>query len=215
MRKLLAALLVCLAVLAGPPAHAARQLRARQKPAVEGPLTLAGEQCDEQTLKSDGKPVIDVEFCIFFYRFNSLFELDLWNDYGVVWAQATFDALPGLCTSEVGFYIEVSPETQIYGRTPPDAVRARKAAPVAVELVATANATAVEEGLVSQEFRLLPGRMSPAGLDEQTRVGVSWKGRSAAKLAFATGAEIGWPAFESPEMRLGADTIRLTSGPGC
>ncbi|MFN2588265.1 MAG: hypothetical protein ABR613_09135 [Actinomycetota bacterium] len=215
MRKVLAALLVCLAVLGGSPAHAARQLNARQHPTVSGPLTLAGEECDEQTLKAGGKPVIDVAFCIFFYQFNPLFELDLGNDYGVAWAQATFDALPGLCTSQVAFYIEVSSGTRIYERTPPEAVRTKKPGPAAVELVATANASSIRDGLVAQEFRLLPGRMAPSAVEEDTRVGVSWKGRSRAKLAFATGAEIGWPALESPEMRLGADTIRLTSGAGC
>lgn len=207
---------MCLAVLAGSPAHAAKQLSAREHPTTEGPLSLAGEQCDEQKLKSDGKAVVAVEFCIFFYSFNPLLEIDLWNDYGVVWAQATFDALPGLCTSEVGFYIEVSPGTEIYGRTPPGPMRAkRKTLPVTVEVPATANARAVQDGLVSQEFRLLPGKMKPTGAAEEARVGVSWKGRSPDKLAFATGAEIGWPALETPEMRLQAETIRLTSGPGC
>ncbi|HEV2757711.1 MAG TPA: hypothetical protein VG318_18270 [Actinomycetota bacterium] len=214
MRKVLAALLVCLAVLAGSPAHAARQLSAREQPDTQGPLTLSAEQCDEQKLKADGKAVIAVEFCIFFYTFNPLLEIDLWYDYGVAWAQATFDALPGLCTSEVGFYIEVSPGTQIYARTPPEPVSAKKPLPVAVELAATANASAVEEGLVSQEFRLLPGKMRPVP-EEEARVGVSWKGRSPAKLAFATGADIAWPTLETPEMSLRADTIRLTSGPGC
>ncbi len=216
MRKVLAVLVACLAVLGGPVAHAADQLRANEPPTVEGEFYEEPEQqCDEQTLKSDGKPVIKVAFCIFFFQFNSLFEIDLSNDYGVVWAQATFDALPGLCTSEVSFYVEVSPGTEIYGRTPQDPVKARKAGPVAVELPATANGTAIQPGLVTQEFQLLPGKMSPTGLDEESRAGVSWKGRSAGKLAFATGAEIGWPALESPEMRLGADTIRLTSGKGC
>lgn len=215
MRKVLAALLVCLAVLAGPPAHAAKQLDANDPPALQGPLEAAGEQCDEQTLKSNGKPVIDVEFCIFFFQFNSLFELDLSNDYGVAWAQATFDALPGLCTSEVSFYIEVSPGTQIYGRLPQEPVKARKPASIAVELAAPANGNAIQPGLVSQEFRLLPGKMTPTATEEEARVGVSWNGRASGKLAFATGAEIGWPTLESPEMSIGAESIKLTSGKGC
>ncbi|MDQ4024981.1 MAG: hypothetical protein M3217_05760, partial [Actinomycetota bacterium] len=64
-------------------------------------------------------------------------------------------------------------------------------------------------------FRLLPGRMAPTGAAEVGRVGVAWKGLSPGKLAFATGAEIGWSAVDSPEMRLRAETIRLTSGEGC
>ena len=206
---------MCLAILAGPPAHAARQLSAQDEPAISGPLSLAAEECDEQTLKADGRPVIKVEFCIFFYQFNSLFELDLSYDYGVAWAQATYDALPGLCTSEVSFYVEVSPGTEIYGRTPEEPAQTRKASPVIVQLDAWANTTAIQGGLVTQEFNLLPGKMAPTGETGESRVGVSWKGRSAGKLAFATGAEIGWPALESPEMRLGAETIRLTSGKGC
>lgn len=215
VRRALAALLVCLAVVAGAPAHAARQLDARDEPLVEGPLTLAGQECDEQTLKSDGKPVIKVAFCIFFYQFNSLFEIDLFNDYGVVWAQATFDSLPGLCTSELSFYVEVSPGTQVFQRTPADPHTAKKPGRMAAEVIATANANSVQPGSVSQEYLMLPGKMTPRGLEEGTTVGVSWKGRTPSKVAFATGAEIGWPSLESPEMELNADTIRLTSGKGC
>jgi hypothetical protein len=207
--------LVCLAVLAGAPAHAARQLDARDEPATQGPLELAGQECDDQTLKSDGKPVVKVSFCIFFYQFNSLFELDLSNDYGVAWAQATFDAMPGLCTSKLSFYVEVSPGTQIFGRTPTGPARAKKAGRISAEIPVSANANALQGGSVSQEFLMLPGKMAPTDLEEASRVGVSWTGRSPNKVAFVTGAEIGWPALETPEMRLGADTITLTSGKGC
>ena len=215
MRKVLAALLVCLAVLAGPHAHAAKQMKASDYPATEGPLQLAAEQCDEQKLKAGGKAVVAVEFCIFFYSFNPLFEIDIWSDYGVVWAQATFDALPGLCASEVGFYIEVSPGTQIFERAPSAPMTAKKTQPVMVQVPALAGGNAVQPGVVAQEFRLLPGKMTPTGTAEEAQVGVAWKGRSPDKLAFATGAEIAWPTLESPEMRLRAETIRLTSGSGC
>lgn len=215
MRKVLAALLVCLSVLAGPPAHAAKQLKANEYPTTEGPLQLAAEECDEQKLKANGKAVVAVEFCIFFYSFNPLLEIDIYNDYGVAWAQATFDALPGMCASEVGFYIEVSSGTQIYERAPAAPMSAKKATPVTVEVPALAGGNAVQPGLISQEFRLLPGRMSPTGTTDEAQVGVAWKGRSPEKLAFATGAEIAWPTLESPEMQLRAETIRLTSGPGC
>jgi hypothetical protein len=215
VRKVLAALLVCLAVLAGPHAHAARQLKATEHPTTEGPLQLAGEQCDEQKLKSDGKAVVAVEFCIFFYSFNPLFEIDIYSDYGVAWAQATFDALPGMCATEVGFYIEVSSGTQIFERAPAAPMAAKRTRPVTVEVPVLAGGNAVQPGLVSQEFRLLPGKMSPVGTTEEAQVGVAWKGRSPHKLAFATGAEIAWPTLETPEMRLQAETIRLTSGRGC
>lgn len=205
---------MCLAVLAGPHALAARQMNARDEPTVEGQLTLAGDQCNDQTLKADGKPVIKVSFCIFFYQFDSLFEIDAFHDYGVAWAQATFDALPGYCASELSFYIELSEGTDVLQQTPAEPFSAKRPASVHATILATADSHAVEAASVSQGFRLLPGKMAPYDGDE-TRVGVSWKGRSRAKLAFATGAEITWPSLESPEMNLGADTIKLTSGKGC
>ncbi len=216
MRKLLAVVFVCLAILGGSPAHAARQLRADDEPTVEPPLYQADKQCDDQTLRSGGKPVIKVAFCVFFYTFDSISELDLNNEYGVVWAQATFDALPGFCTSELSFYVDVSPGTRIHQRTPSEPATARRPTPTLVEINATAGGNAIDEGLISQRFQLLPGKMKPIGSGDDGRVGVSWKGRTREKVAFATGAEISWPMLASPPtMRLGADTIRLTSGPGC
>lgn len=208
---------MCLAVLGAAPAHAAGQLNADDEPTVEGPFFLpADQQCDDQTLKSDGKPVVKVAFCIFFFEFDPLWELDLNNDYGVVWAQATFDALPGYCTSQLSFYIEMPDGTQLYGRTPQEGVRATKRTPVTVEVLANAGTNAIQGGRVSQDFQLLPGKMTPTGSPDEPKVGVAWKGRSPAKLAFATGAEISWPWLSGPpQIRLGADTIRLTSGKGC
>lgn len=210
-------MLVCLAVLAGSPAHAARQLRADDPPAAEGPLYDPIEQCNRQTLESDaGEPVVKVHFCIFFYSFDTLSELDVNNEYGVVWAQATFDALPGYCTSELSFYVEVSPGTTIHGRTPPKPKAPKRPTTTNVEVAATAGGTALQEGLVSQRLKLLPGKMTPLAEGTESRVGLSWKGRSPDKLAFATGAEIGWPMLEAPpQMKLGTDTIRLVSGKGC
>jgi hypothetical protein len=209
--------LACLAVLGGPAAHAADQLRADDPPKVEGNFyTNPDQQCDQQTLKSDGKPVIKVAFCIFFFGFDPLWELDLYNDYGVVWAQATFDALPGYCTSELSFYVQMPDGTLVYERTPREPASARKRTPLTVDVHATAGGAAIVPGRISQEFQLLPGKMTPTGTEDEPKVGVAWKGRSPAKLAFATGAEISWPWLSAPpSIRLGADTIRLTSGKGC
>ncbi len=207
--------MTCLAVLAGPHALAAGQMSSRDEPVVEGALTLAGDQCSDQTLKAGGKPVIKVSFCIFLYHFDSLFEADAFHEYGVAWAQATFDALPGYCATAVSFYIELSPGTDVIQRTPAEPLSAKRPASVHATILATADSYAVEAGSVSQGCRLLPGRMAPYAGDEM-RVGVSWKGRTPSKLGFATGAEIAWPSLESsPEINLGADTIKLTSGKGC
>ncbi|MDQ4124994.1 MAG: hypothetical protein M3134_05270 [Actinomycetota bacterium] len=219
MRKVLAVLLVCLATLGGPAAHAAQQLSADDPPTVEGNFYGDPDQsCDQQTLRSNGKPVIKVAFCIFFFAYDPLFEVDLDEDYGVAWAQATFDALPGYCTSELSFYIEFPGDEgyTIHGRTPAEPVTTRTATATVVELLATAGGQAVGGGRVSQELQLLRGKMTPTGNEDEPRVGVAWKGRSPAKLAFATGAEVSWPWLSPPpEIRLGADTIRLTSGKGC
>jgi hypothetical protein len=218
VRKFLAVVLVCLAVLGAPAAHAARQLRADDEPVAEGPLYAneSNRQCDDQTLKSDGKPVIKVAFCIFFYNFDQLWELDLNQDYGVVWAQATFDAVPGYCATELSFYIEMPDGTVLYERAPREAVTAKKPAPLTVDVNAVAGGTAIQPGRLSQDLQLLPGKMTPTGATEEPKVGVAWKGRSSEKLAFATGAEISWPWLSGPPaIRLGADTIRLTSGKGC
>jgi hypothetical protein len=210
---------VCLATLGGPAAHAAQQLSADDPPNVEGDFYAEPDQrCDKQTLKSGGKPVIEVAFCIFFFSFDPLFEIDLDEDYGVAWAQATFDALPGYCTKELSFYIEIPDGEgyEIYSRAPTEPVTTRATTPALVELFATAGNYAIEPGRVSQELQLLPGKMTPAGKPGEPRVGIAWKGRSPAKLAFATGAEVSWPWLsEPPAIRLGTDTIRLTSGKGC
>ena len=208
---------MCLATLGGPVAHAAaQQLSADDPPVVQGNFYDPEQQCDDQTLKSDVKPVIKVAFCIFFFAFDPLYEIDLEDDYGVVWAQATFDALPGYCTSELSFYVEVPEGTPIYERTPRESTTARKRTPLTVDVNAVAGGNSIVAGRVSQDLQLLPGKMTPTGSGDENRVGVAWKGRSAAKLAFATGAEVSWPWLEAPpSIRLGADTIRLTSGKGC
>ena len=216
VRKVLASVLVSLAVLAGPSAHAANQLDVRNEPQTQGPLTRTGRECDSQTLKSGGAPVIKVAFCVFFYTYDSI-EIDLENDYGVVWAQASFDALKGFCTTDISFYVEMSEGTQTYEQTPAEPLSTTKARSIDAEVLATAgNHAVLETGLVTQRFRLYPGKMSPVPTsDDQRRVGLSWSGRTPAKLAFATRAEVGWPSLSSPSMRVGADTIRLTSGQGC
>lgn len=212
-------MLVCLATLGGSPAHAARQLSADDPPTVEGNFYGDPDQrCDKQTLRSGGKAVIKVDFCIYFFAFDPLFEIDLDEDYGVAWAQATFDALPGYCTSELSFYIEIpdEPGYAIHARTPTEPVTTKSTTPAVVELLATAAGQALGGGRVSQDLQLLPGKITPTGDDDEPRVGIAWKGRSPAKLAFATGAEVSWPWLSPPpEIRLGADTIRLTSGKGC
>lgn len=211
-------MLVCLATLGGPAAHAAQQLSADDPPTAEGNFYEPDQQCDDQTLKSNGKPVIKVAFCIYFFGFDPLWELDLNNDYGVAWAQATFDALPGYCTSELSFYIEI-PEGggyQMHARVPGETITTRSTTSTLVHLGATAAENAIQPGSVSQALELLPGKLTPTGKAGEPRVGVSWKGRTGAKLAFATGAEVSWNWLSAPpEIRLGADTIKLTSGKGC
>jgi hypothetical protein len=217
VRKFVAVVFACLAVLGGPAAQAAGQMRADDPPTVEGYFySDPSQQCDDQTLKSDGKPVIKVAFCIFFFGFDPVWELDFSSDYGVVWAQATFDALPGYCTSQLSFYVEMPDGTLLYERAPREPMRVRKRTPLTVDVNATAGGTAIVPGRISQDVQLLPGRMTPTGNEAEPKVGVAWKGRSPAKLAFATGAEVSWPWLSSPpSIRLGADTIRLTSGKGC
>jgi hypothetical protein len=217
VRKVLAVVLACLATLGVPAAHAAGQLRADDPPTAQGNFYPDPDrQCDEQTLKSDGKPVIKVAFCIFFFSWDPLYELDLDNDYGVVWAQATFDALPGYCTSELSFYVEMPDGTLLYDRAPRDPVTTKKRTPATVVVQATAGGSALVPGQVSQDLQLLPGKTRPTGSEDEPKVGVAWKGRTPAKLAFATGAEVAWPWLSSPpSIRLGADTIRLTTGKGC
>lgn len=218
MRKFLAVSLACLALLGGSAAHAAGQLRADKEPSAEGPLYTNNEdrQCDEQTLKSDGKAVIKVAFCIFFFNYDTLFELDLDNDYGVVWAQATFDALPGYCTSALSFYIEMSDGTVLYERAPQESQTVKRKTAATVDVVATAGGNGLQAARVFQELQLLPGKVTPTGSQEEPKVGVAWRGRTPEKLAFATGAEISWSWLDGPpQIRLGADTIRLSSGKGC
>lgn len=210
--------MVCLATLGGPAAHAAaQQLSDDDPPAVEGQFyPEPDQQCDEQTLRSDGKPVIKVAFCIFFFSFDPLYEIDLEEDYGVVWAQATFDALPGYCTSELSFYVEVPEGTPVYERAPREVVTSKRKAPLTVDVNALADGNAIVSGRISQDLQLLPGKMTPTGSGDENRVGVAWQGRTSAKLAFATGAEVSWPWLSPPpSIRLGADTIKLTSGKGC
>jgi hypothetical protein len=215
VRRTVAVLLACLAIVAAAPAHAGRQLRADDEPTTEGPFYDPVTQCDDQTLKSDGKPVIKVAFCIFFYSFDTLSELDVSDEYGVVWAQATFDAFAGYCTTELSFYVEVSPGTSVYDRIPPKRIKTKRPVGGLFILEADAGGHAITPGTVSQSLQLLPGNLTPLPEDE-SRVGLAWKGRSPSKLAFVTGAEIGWEMLATPpQMRLGADTIKLTSGRGC
>ena len=189
--------LIASAFIVGTPAHA-DQTRASKNPEVSGPLTITDSACGEKRLTHDGKPLAQVESCVFLYEFDELMETDVLQTYGVVWVQTTVDPLNGWCVTSADSELKLPSSVERHGRTPTKTMSTSKRKRVNVGLDATAAGNAVEYGYIGQSFDLYPKSLRAELANEGRTMRTSWKGSESSTLFSALGAEISWPALSAP-----------------
>lgn len=210
-RTLVVVALTALLLANATPAWA-RQLDARDEPEVSAQLTREVRRCHREALKNQGQVVVRFDGCIYFYSFDPLSEIDLVNDYGVVWLQVNVDAAPGWCTTNVDASIELPGNVSRYGQVPSESASTRTPVSATVELPAEAGGNSLTSGYVRQRLTMYPSETADASDDEV--VGLSWNGETTDKLAFVLGVEIGWSMLDPIEgFSAGLRGIRLS--PGC
>jgi hypothetical protein len=189
--------LVASFVIAGAPAHAG-QTKASKNPKVTGPLALTDSACGDKRIMHEGKPLAQVESCVFLYEFDTLMETDVTQTYGVAWVQTTVDPLNGWCVTSADSELLLPSSVERHGRTPTKAMSTSKRKRVNVGLDVTAGANALEYAYIGQGFDLYPKSLSASLANGGRTVRTSWKGSESSTLFSALGAEISWPVLSSP-----------------
>lgn len=183
-------ILVLAVLLPVAPAGAAKQLKAGKAPKVAGPLEQVGRACDSQTVRAGGRVLARVEACVFFFAFDSFSELNVLRDYGVAWAQLTFDAGRGFCANQIGVVLEFPEGTEVHQSAPERAIVGRRAQRAQVRLEGIAGTFSLEESSVSQRLTAIPSSLRSTA--EPSRVSIEWIGHTGAKIAIVGGAEVSW-----------------------
>jgi hypothetical protein len=205
-------LLVLLFSLALIEPAMARQLDAADDPLVSGPLTGGEPSCTETTKYNGKEPdqevVAVVELCARLYLWDIGSVVDETRDHGILWLQSDVDPRNGWCAGRVTTRALIGPTGDVAQIAPTKAIKTSERKKVTVELISDAEGAAAEEASVIQSFWLRKNTLRPriAEIEGGTRVKLTWRGSSGAKLAFALGIEVSWDATEeSPSMepRLG------------
>ncbi len=202
--RLLTPVLV-LALLA-PPAAAGEQLDARTEPQTEGPLSGGDASCRRQVETKDGSTVAVVRLCSRLYALAPESETDEANDYGVLWLQSNVDAAKGWCAVEVNTSAAIGEGGAVYDTAPGARRRTNKRKRIEVTLTVDAQGEATETAAASQSLVMFPRLMKPIlePTNQGTDFTLKWVGSVGRKLAFASGAELSWPAG------IGSPTIEPT-----
>jgi hypothetical protein len=173
-------------------------LNADDQPVVEGPISQQDMKCDRKQ-QLDGKDVAAVaRRCLRFYRFDKGAETDPERDYGVLWLQSTVDGRNGWCAKEVASKVVLAPGLGLHNHKPDAARKIPRRTEVETDLSADANGNG-QPARVSQRWIAFPTDYSAAVKDDGSAFTLRWNGHTAAKLGFASGIEISWPADAPPE----------------
>ena len=203
-RVLIASLLLLLSLSASATARPPRQLNARSQPGVSGPISLFSRDCSEPYGQYEDEfwRDFDGELCMFRYIFDPLAELDVANDYGMVWAQISVDH-DSFCIDAVEpmlLFLRLLPgfELRVVSTTPRDRLVARAARTVRETLESDAGGWATDDAAhLTQTYRLLPRVLSGGEVkvfDDQgnQRARWKWSGHTSKRLAFVVGAVVSW-----------------------
>jgi hypothetical protein len=217
MRPGLAAVVVLALVGLAPPAHA-RQIDARDRPSVSGPLTRVIKQCTRERRRAPSGVVIAVaKNCVFFYSFNPARETNPRRDYGAIWLQTTLDAKRGWCAATTKSDIRV-PRGSIPHARRPQAVRTGRRHWHRTVLVVDASDNALRNGRIARWFVLFPRVLRGNTLDGGRLFRSVWRGSTARTVASASGLEISWRQAAGPPTTLKtklAYLIRNKRGGSC
>lgn len=205
MRRLLtlpAALLVSLLV-AGPAM--ASQTDASANAAKSGPLVRGIESCERSAERREGVLVAELEVCSVFYSFKPSGEANKRRDFGVVWVQSNVDAAPGWCATKADTAATLD-RGRIHSVWPGRGHTADEPKVVAARIVADAEGSAENRGVVRQSFVLFPETLRTF-ITASTHGGprgtsAVWTGSSRSKLFFVSAAEVSWSS--------GTDAPRIT-----
>ena len=195
-RTFLVALVMLALLLPSAPA-AARQIDARDRPRVSGPLDPRARDCKTRWERWRGRIIAVARSCVRFYRFRPGFETDTRRNYGVVWLQTTVDSRRSWCTSIVRSDIDIPLGARLHERAP-DAFNARTARPVRTRLNVGARGFALERAVVHKRFTLFPRRLRSHRNAAARAWRTVWHGSTKAVVAAASGIAISWPQEAAP-----------------
>lgn len=195
-------------------AHA-RQLRAADQPKTSGPLSAAGSQCTDQQLKHDGETIAKVESCIWVYQLDETMETDLLYTYGAVWLQNTVDPVNGWCATKVPAEITIPQGTQRESFAPQGSTTTTRPKRVTTKLTIDAAGAAIEDGRISNDYKLYPRSMKTTSLDGGRTTRFTWSGQESDKLAFAGGVQAAWSTLAAPQFRAGFGLMNFVKTKGC
>lgn len=190
------ALLTSLAFVIVAAGAAWGQLQARENPRVRGPLGRVGGSCSTNRDRANGEVVVVSKSCGDYYLFNSSAENSPNRDFAVIWLQSNVDPRPGWCATEVKSVIRAPRGSRIEAAKP-RGMRTNERQFVTTRLVANANGTADENGVIKNGFVLYPNRVKREL--EGHKFKLTWRGRKSKEVAFAMGVEISFPDNEPPE----------------
>lgn len=180
------------------------QLDARDEPTVAGPLAVEGKQCRDSKQKFGDETVAKGSVCLTIFALDPTTESDEARDHGVLWVQSSVWTASGWCTAKVQTDILVPSQMETHALGPAPEVIDEKAR-TTVTLRTDANGSSDNTSTVSADLILYPGEITrpaqpdpepDAGADEDLdmRLRLTWTGLENRKLAFASAAEVSWPA---------------------
>jgi hypothetical protein len=183
-------------VVALPSAAVAAQLKAKDPPKVDGPLSTSPElrRCTRRTERTEsGRVIAHFKVCSRYYRFDPDKESDSTSNYGAFWIQVNADATNGWCARAVKVDLSYSGGVRNKAPKPGTREKAEHRERFTTSLIVDADGRADRKASIKNSFDLLPGilRSSLRGNGKTFRL--QWKGNSNAKLAFASGLELSWP----------------------
>lgn len=213
LRLLVALASVVIALVPGP-AHA-RQLRAADQPSTSGPIDRAGSQCSDQQLKHDGQIIAKVESCIWVFQFDQTMETDLFATYGAVWVQNTVDPVNGWCATKIPTEITLPQNAQRESFAPSGSLATSRSKKVTTKLTVDAGGAAIEDGHISNAYKLYRRSIKTTSLDGGRTTRFTWSGQESKKLAFAGGVQVSWNTLEAPQFRAGLGMMNFVKARGC
>lgn len=171
------------------------QMDAGDDPRVSGALELETDGCRRQREKFRGQVVAKGKTCLRIYTYDPDAETDDARNYGVVWLQSNLNSRRRWCGAKVLSDVELPGNITVESRAPRTLrLKRRRAYETVLTAQAGGHATTETETSVEQDQVLYPEKIRTRVLRDKNVFRLKWVGLEKAKLGFASGAEISWPA---------------------
>lgn len=202
---------VVVLLVAAPLQALAKQMDARERPAITEELTLENEKCETDVRKFEGNAVARARVCIFVYKLDPAAESNDDFDYRVLWAQSNVNAVDGWCVQKTHTDIALPPGSD-FGPMVPQAQVFEEATPATVTLEVPEDAAAGDAATLSKDVVYISGSIAPSDRDiaatenspAHEEVRLTWTGSSDRKLGFAMGFQVAQPpGAPAPEISFG------------